>query len=110
MALTKASPEPAAGDITRPVPNGLLLPRLLAELKQAGVAPANVTVLNATGLHRPNESSGQWGDERAMLLTMGDGAIAKQAGSADPLGAPTVAVGDTAILLTLSLHPYWNTY
>jgi lactate racemase len=41
-------------DITRPVPNGLLLPPLVRALVAAGVNPARITVLVATGLHRPN--------------------------------------------------------
>jgi len=42
-------------DITRPVPNGLILPQLIQELIEAGMAPDSITVLVATGLHRPNE-------------------------------------------------------
>ncbi len=42
-------------DITRPVPNGLILPQLIKELIGAGMAPDSITVLVATGLHRPNE-------------------------------------------------------
>ncbi len=42
-------------DITRPVPNGVILPALLRELIAAGVDPEKITVLVATGLHRPNE-------------------------------------------------------
>jgi lactate racemase len=41
-------------DITRPVPNGLLLPPLVRALIGAGVDPARILVLVATGLHRPN--------------------------------------------------------
>ena len=49
----------------------------------------------ATGLHRPNESSGPWGDERATLLAMGDAAIAAQAGvEEDPLGGGAGVVAD----------------
>ncbi len=44
-------------DITRPVPNGVLLPPLVAELTAAGIDPANITILVATGLHRPNEGA-----------------------------------------------------
>jgi nickel-dependent lactate racemase len=40
-------------DITRPVPNALVLPPLLARLKNAGVRPSQVTILVGTGLHRP---------------------------------------------------------
>jgi len=41
-------------DITRPVPNGLLLPAIIDTLVKAGMAPENIRVLVATGLHRPN--------------------------------------------------------
>ena len=40
-------------DITRPAPNRLVLPPLLARLEQGGITRDNVTVLIATGLHRP---------------------------------------------------------
>ncbi len=43
-------------DITRPVPNPLLLPPILDELTAAGVAPERVTILIGTGSHRPNTS------------------------------------------------------
>jgi lactate racemase len=42
-------------DITRPVPNSLILPPLVRELIKAGIDPDEITVLVATGLHRPNE-------------------------------------------------------
>ncbi len=42
-------------DITRPVPNKLILPVLVRTLEDAGVPRANITILIATGLHRPNE-------------------------------------------------------
>jgi len=42
-------------DITRPVPNGILLPPLLETLKMAGISKADILILVATGLHRPNE-------------------------------------------------------
>jgi lactate racemase len=40
-------------DITRPVPNALVLRPLMHELLAAGMKAANVTLLVATGLHRP---------------------------------------------------------
>jgi nickel-dependent lactate racemase len=40
-------------DITRPAPNGVVLPHVLDELESAGVASDDVTILIATGLHRP---------------------------------------------------------
>jgi nickel-dependent lactate racemase len=42
-------------DVTRPVPNALILRPLIERLLGAGVAPRAITVLVATGLHRPNE-------------------------------------------------------
>lgn len=50
-------------DITRPVPNGLFLPLLVRTLLDAGVPATGITILVATGLHRPNE-----GDELAELV------------------------------------------
>lgn len=41
-------------DITRPVPNGLLLPPLVRTLLAAGIPADRIVVLVATGLHRPN--------------------------------------------------------
>ena len=42
-------------DITRPVPNGDLLPPLIDLLMQEGVRKESILILVATGLHRPNE-------------------------------------------------------
>ncbi|MEM8710247.1 MAG: nickel-dependent lactate racemase [Planctomycetota bacterium] len=50
-------------DITRPVPNGLFLRPLIERLMAAGVPGGGITILVATGLHRPNE-----GDELAELI------------------------------------------
>ena len=50
-------------DITRPVPNGLFLRPLIERLEGAGVPRGAITVLVATGLHRPN-----LGDELAEVV------------------------------------------
>jgi lactate racemase len=50
-------------DITRPVPNGLLLPQIVRALLDAGMHAQNILILVATGLHRPNE-----GEELAELI------------------------------------------
>eukprot|EP01047_Picozoa_sp_COSAG01_P047365 COSAG01_NODE_4517_length_4960_cov_3.538984_4_plen_490_part_00 len=50
-------------DITRPVPNAVILPVLVHTLIEAGVPASGITVLVATGLHRPNE-----GDELRELV------------------------------------------
>lgn len=42
-------------DITRPVPNQVLLPPILETLEMAGVSRDKITILIATGIHRPNE-------------------------------------------------------
>jgi nickel-dependent lactate racemase len=44
-------------DITRPVPNRLLLPPLLRTLEEQGIARRDILILVATGLHRPNEGA-----------------------------------------------------
>ncbi|WP_220483573.1 nickel-dependent lactate racemase family protein [Microlunatus kandeliicorticis] len=50
-------------DITRPVPNGLFLRPMISTLIEAGIPATGITVLVATGLHRPN-----LGDELAELV------------------------------------------
>lgn len=42
-------------DITRPVPNRVLLPPLLALLERNGIRRDRITILVGTGTHRPNE-------------------------------------------------------
>src|SRR5207253_1472532 len=44
-------------DITRPVPNKLILPPLLRTLHEQGIRKEDVLILIATGLHRPNEGA-----------------------------------------------------
>lgn len=41
-------------DITRPVPNKLILPVLLEILHAQGIAPAQITIIVGTGMHRPS--------------------------------------------------------
>lgn len=50
-------------DITRPVPNGVILPPLVRTLLESGLSPERIQVLVATGLHRPNE-----GEELAEVV------------------------------------------
>ncbi|MDA0833858.1 MAG: nickel-dependent lactate racemase [Planctomycetota bacterium] len=50
-------------DITRPVPNEFLLTPMLETLEESGVPREDITILIATGLHRPNE-----GDELVELV------------------------------------------
>ena len=50
-------------DVTRPVPNQLILQSLLETLEEAGLAREQILILVATGLHRPNE-----GDELVELV------------------------------------------
>jgi nickel-dependent lactate racemase len=44
-------------DITRPVPNRLLLPPILRTLEEQGMRREDILILVATGLHRPNEGA-----------------------------------------------------
>ena len=50
-------------DITRPVPNGLFLQPMVRTLLAAGIPASAITILVATGLHRPNE-----GEELSELV------------------------------------------
>ena len=50
-------------DITRPVPNQVILPPLLRVLEEEGIPRQAITILVGTGLHRPNE-----GDELIALV------------------------------------------
>ncbi|HEY5673860.1 MAG TPA: nickel-dependent lactate racemase [Malonomonas sp.] len=44
-------------DITRPVPNALLLPLIIEQLAAAGIPDDKISILIATGIHRPNEGA-----------------------------------------------------
>ena len=50
-------------DVTRPVPNQVLLPPILQALEAAGIPRREILILVATGLHRPN-----CGDELAEMV------------------------------------------
>lgn len=50
-------------DITRPVPNQLMLPPILERLERSGIPRHKIVILIATGLHRPN-----LGDELTELV------------------------------------------
>ncbi|MHB8766290.1 MAG: lactate racemase domain-containing protein, partial [Deferrisomatales bacterium] len=55
LAAGRRSACVVVSDITRPVPNPVLLPPLLGVLEAAGIPRAAITLLVATGMHRPNE-------------------------------------------------------
>ena len=50
-------------DITRPVPNEMMLTPILETLERSGIAREDILILVATGLHRPNE-----GDELIEMV------------------------------------------
>lgn len=52
LAKGKSSAAISVCDITRPAPNALTLPPLLARLREAGIPKDGITILIATGLHR----------------------------------------------------------
>jgi nickel-dependent lactate racemase len=54
LARTRKSACVVISDITRPVPNRVVLPPLLAILEVSGIAREDITILVATGTHRPN--------------------------------------------------------
>jgi nickel-dependent lactate racemase len=53
IAKGKLSAAISVCDITRPAPNSLVLPPVLRRLEEAGIPRAEITILIATGLHRP---------------------------------------------------------
>ena len=55
IAQTKTNVCILVCDITRPVPNGTILPELIDTLERNGIARDDILILVATGLHRPNE-------------------------------------------------------
>jgi nickel-dependent lactate racemase len=66
LASGKSSAAISVCDITRPAPNREVLPPLLARLELAGIPRQGITILIATGLHRPateaevREICGEW--------------------------------------------------
>ena len=55
LARGRSSACIAICDITRPVPNQVILECLLPTLEQAGIPRDQILILIATGMHRPNE-------------------------------------------------------
>jgi nickel-dependent lactate racemase len=53
LARGRGSAAISVCDITRPAPNRLVLPPVLSRLERAGIPPERITILIATGLHRP---------------------------------------------------------
>ena len=63
LAATASSACILICDITRPVPNGILLRPIVQRLLAAGIERRKIVILVATGLHRPN-----LGDELAEVI------------------------------------------
>ncbi len=57
LARGKADAVIVISDITRPVPNTLLLPLIIEQLEAAGIPGEKISILIATGIHRPNEGA-----------------------------------------------------
>ncbi len=57
VAKQAGSASIAICDITRPVPNHLFLRPVIETLLASGMSAADITVIVATGLHRPNEGA-----------------------------------------------------
>jgi nickel-dependent lactate racemase len=74
LATGKRSAAISVCDITRPAPNREVLPPLVARLKAAGIARERITILIATGLHRPateaeiGEICGEWATGRCRVV------------------------------------------
>ncbi|MFC1528741.1 nickel-dependent lactate racemase [Candidatus Latescibacterota bacterium] len=65
LARGKSSACIVVSDITRPVPNSTIVPPIIQVLEDAGISSENITILVATGIHRPNE-----GEE--LITVLGD--------------------------------------
>ncbi|MDA1314627.1 MAG: nickel-dependent lactate racemase [Acidobacteria bacterium] len=52
LATGKRSAAISVCDITRPAPNRIVLPPVIAALEQAGISASHISILIATGLHR----------------------------------------------------------
>jgi len=63
LARGKRSACIVISDITRPVPNRLILPPMLRVLEDSGIPREAITILIATGMHRPNQ-----GEELASMV------------------------------------------
>jgi len=63
VALNRKNACILISDITRPCPNHILLPPILKVLERAGIPRSAVTILIATGIHRPSTE-----DERIRLV------------------------------------------
>ena len=57
LARGRGSAAISVCDITRPAPNRLVLPPVLSRLERAGIPRERITILIATGLHRPATDS-----------------------------------------------------
>lgn len=57
LAVGRSDAVIVISDITRPVPNALLLPIIIGQLEAGGIPAAQITILVATGIHRPNEGA-----------------------------------------------------
>ena len=55
LAQDRTSACVVISDVTRPVPNKLILPPILQTLESSGIPREEITILIATGIHRPNE-------------------------------------------------------
>ena len=55
LAKSKKSACVVISDITRPVPNKIILPPILKTLEESGIKRENIVLLVATGIHRPSE-------------------------------------------------------
>ena len=54
LARGKSSACVVISDVTRPVPNAVLLPPVLETLEKSGIPREDIIILVATGMHRPN--------------------------------------------------------
>ncbi len=97
LALDARSVAVIVDDLTRPTPAERLLPPLLAELGEAGVARDRVTIILGTGTHGPASSD-------AVRRKLGDTARGCRIAGHDDRG-PSVALGRTSSGSHVAIDP-----
>ena len=97
LAAGRRRPLILVDDLTRPTPVDRLLPHVLAELQAAGIAPADVGIISATGTHGP-------ASRESILRKVGKAGAACRLVAHDDLG-PNVRIGRTSFGSRVEVDP-----
>jgi lactate racemase len=89
-------------DITRPVPNALLVGEILATLTGAGILASKIKILIATGTHRPSTNS-----ERVEMLgeaVLATGVVVIDHVCTDASTMRSLGISPNGVLVSLNTH------